>query len=161
MRAIVSTVTGAADVLNLVERADPAPGRDEVLVRIAVSGVNPTDWKSRRGSGPGQRLAFPEVVPNQDGAGTVVAVGADVDPGRVGERVWVWEAAWQRADGTAQELVALPASHAVPLPDGRSGPGGRRDRTAAAPVPPRTGRRCARGCRGQGGGQGLELATYG
>ena len=65
MRAIVYTETGAADVLNLVERADPAPGRGEVLVRIAVSGVNPTDWKSRKGSGPGQPLAFPEVVPTR------------------------------------------------------------------------------------------------
>ena len=137
MRAIVYTETGAPDVLNLVERADPAPGRGEVLVRVAVSGVNPTDWKSRRGSGPGQPLAFPEVVPNQDGAGTVVAVGADVDPGRVGERVWLWEAAWQRADGTAQELVALPASHAVPLPEGASF-----DLGASLGIPALTAHRC-------------------
>jgi len=131
------TETGTVDVLNLVERADPATGRDEVLVRVAVSGVNPTDWKSRRGNGPGQRLAFPEVVPNQDGAGTVVAVGTDVDPGRVGERVWLWEAAWQRADGTAQELVALPASHAVPLPEGASF-----DLGASLGIPALTAHRC-------------------
>jgi NADPH2:quinone reductase len=137
MRAIVYTETGAPHVLKLVERPDPAPGRGEVLVRVAVSGVNPTDWKSRRGSGPGGRLAFPEVVPNQDGAGTVVAAGAEVDAGRVGERVWLWEAAWQRADGTAQELVALPASHAVPLPEGASF-----DLGASLGIPALTAHRC-------------------
>ena len=110
MRAIVYTETGDPDVLRMSDRSEPEPSSGEVLIRVAVSGVNPTDWKARRGDGPGQRLAFPEVVPNQDGAGTVVAVGRNVDPARVGQRVWIWEAAWQRADGTAQELMALPGS---------------------------------------------------
>jgi len=48
------------------------------------------------------------------------AVGDGVPEERVGERVWVWEAAWQRADGTAQELVVLPSRQAVALPDGAS-----------------------------------------
>ncbi len=109
MRAIVYRETGDTDVLALVERPEPEPGPGEVLVRVAVSGVNPTDWKARRGEGPGRSLRFPEVVPNQDGSGTIEAVGAGVDPGRVGERAWLWEAARHRADGTAQELVALPA----------------------------------------------------
>jgi NADPH2:quinone reductase len=117
LRAVVYRRTGPSDVLQLVERSAPEPGPHEVLVRVAVSGVNPTDWKSRRGSGPDQPLAFPEVVPNQDGAGTIVAVGAEVDAIRVGQRVWLWEAAWERANGTAQELLALPEDHAVPLPD--------------------------------------------
>ena len=137
MRAIVYTETGGPEVLRLVERADPEPGRGEVLVRVAVSGVNPTDWKARRGSGPGQRPAFSEVVPNQDGAGTIVATGADVDTARVGERVWLWEAAWHRADGTAQELVVLPASHAAPLPEGASF-----DLGAGLGIPALTAHRC-------------------
>jgi NADPH:quinone reductase-like Zn-dependent oxidoreductase len=87
MKAIVYTETGGPEVLQLVERPDPEPTEDEVVVRVAVSGVNPTDWKARSGDGPGRRLAFPEIVPNMDGAGTIVAVGADVDPSRVGERV--------------------------------------------------------------------------
>jgi len=118
MRAIVHEQTGGPEVLRLVERPDPRPSPGEVVVAVAVSGVNPTDWKSREGKAPGQPLRYPEVVPNQDGAGTVTAVGEGVDPGRVGQRVWLWEAAWKRADGTAQELVALPARQAVPLPDG-------------------------------------------
>lgn len=98
------------------ERPEPSPGAGEVLVRVAVSAVNPTDWKVRKGKGRGEPLAFPEVVPNQDGAGTIVGVGAGVDQSRVGEQVWLWEAAWQRADGTAQELVAIPSRQAVALP---------------------------------------------
>ncbi|HEX2041452.1 MAG TPA: NADPH:quinone reductase [Acidimicrobiales bacterium] len=117
MRSVVYTKTGGPEVLDVVERADPEPGPGDVLVKVAVSGVNPTDWKNRRGKSPGESLPFPEVVPNQDGAGTVVAVGEGVDEARVGQRVWLWESQWERADGTAQELVAIPGRQAVPLPD--------------------------------------------
>ncbi len=137
MRAIVYTETGGPDVLKLVERPDPAPSPDEVLVRVAVSGVNPTDWKARRGDGPGKALAFPEVVPNMDGAGTIVALGDGVDPGRVGERVWLWEAARHRPNGSAQELVALPAAQAVPLSEGASF-----DLGASIGIPALTAHRC-------------------
>jgi NADPH2:quinone reductase len=116
MKAVVYSETGGPDVLRLVERPVPEPGPGEVRVAVRVSGINPTDWKSRRGR-RGQ-LAFPEIVPNQDGAGIVDAVGEGVDPSRVGERVWVWEAAWQRANGTAQEHVVLPERQAVRLDDG-------------------------------------------
>jgi len=123
LRAVVYERFGGPEVLHLVHRPEPAPGPGEVLVRVAFSGINPTDWKSRRGPVPSQSQAeppFPQMVPNQDGAGTITRVGAAVDPGRIGERVWLWEAAWQRADGTAQELVALPERQAVPLPEGAS-----------------------------------------
>ncbi|HET9692078.1 MAG TPA: NADPH:quinone reductase [Acidimicrobiales bacterium] len=118
MRAIVYSRNGGPEVLEVVDRPDPAPGPGEVLVRVARSGVNPTDWKSRQGATA--TLAFAEQVPNQDGAGTVVGVGAGVDAGRVGERVWLWEAAWQRPRGTAAELTVVPADHAVALPDSAS-----------------------------------------
>jgi NADPH:quinone reductase len=137
MRAIVYRETGDPGVLTLVDRGDPGPGPGEVLVRVAVSGVNPTDWKARRGDGPGRSLRFPEVVPNQDGAGTIEAVGVQVDPARVGERVWIWEAARNRANGTAQEVVALPASHAVPLPEDASF-----DLGASIGIPALTAHRC-------------------
>jgi NADPH:quinone reductase len=137
MRAIVYRETGDPDVLTLVDRPDPEPGPGEVVVRIAVSGVNPTDWKARRGDRPGQPPRFPEVVPNQDGAGTVVAVGEGVDPARVGERVWLWEAARNRANGTAQELVAIPSRQAVTLPEGASF-----DLGASVPIPAMTAHRC-------------------
>jgi NADPH:quinone reductase len=116
MRAIVYKVTGDSGVLNLTDRPIPEPGPGEVRVKVAVSGVNPTDWKARRGAKPGEPLAFPEVVPNQDGSGVIDAVGSGVDGSRAGQHVWLWEAAWGRADGTAQEYLTLPARQAVPLP---------------------------------------------
>jgi NADPH2:quinone reductase len=132
MRAVVSSQADGPDVLRLVERPVPKPGPGEVRVVVQVSGVNPTDWKARRGE-----LAFPEVVPNQDGAGTIDAVGEGVDASRVGERVWVWEAAWQRADGTAQEYVVLPERQAVRLPDDVSF-----DVGASLGIPALTAHRC-------------------
>jgi len=129
MRAVVFS---QADVLRVVERPVPDPGPREVRVRVRVSGVNPTDWKARRGE-----LAFPELVPNQDGAGTIDAVGEGVGASRVGERVWVWEAAWQRADGTSQEYVVLPERQAVRLPDEVSFDAG-----ASLGIPALTAHRC-------------------
>ncbi len=129
--------TGGPDVLGVVERPVPEPGPREVRVAVAVSGVNPTDWKSRAGRAPGEKLPFPEVVPNQDGAGTIDAVGESVASERVGERVWLWEAAWQRADGTAQEYVVLPERQAVALPDDVSF-----DVGASLGIPALTAHRC-------------------
>ncbi|MBZ4486423.1 NADPH:quinone reductase [Microbacterium sp. cx-55] len=116
MRAIVYSRTGASSVLSIVEREPATPGPGEVRVRVAVSGVNPTDWKARAGNGAAPDFA--EIVPNQDGAGVVDAVGGDVTHVAVGDRVWVYLAAHQRPTGTAQERTVLPARHVVRLPDG-------------------------------------------
>lgn len=137
MRAVVYSQAGGPEVLRVVERPVPEPGPGEVRVAVEVSGVNPADWKVRRSSGGDGQLPFPEVVPNQDGAGTVDAVGDGVDPSRVGERVWLWEAAWQRADGTAQEYVLLPERQAPRLPDAVSF-----DVGASLGIPALTAHRC-------------------
>lgn len=137
MKAIAYSRTGDSDVLHLVDLPTPEPQRGEVRVRVTVSGVNPTDWKSRRGSAPDQALAFPQVVPNQDGAGVVEALGEGVGSLHVGQRVWLWEAAWQRPHGTAEELVVLPASQVVALPDNAS-----MDLGASLGVPAITAHRC-------------------
>ena len=121
MKAIVYSQTGDPSVLRLVDREVTDPGPGEVRVRVIVSGVNPTDWKSRRGSRPGDALPFAEVVPNQDGAGVVDAVGLGVSGVQVGDRVWLSLAAYQRASGgTAQEYTVLPAERVHPLPDSAS-----------------------------------------
>jgi NADPH2:quinone reductase len=117
MRAITYTRTGSPSVLHLVDRHPAEPGPGEVRIRVAVSGVNPTDWKSRTGAAPDQPLAFDEVVPNQDGAGTIDAIGAGVDGLAVGDRVWLLLAAHARPTGTAQEFTVLPAQRVVLLPD--------------------------------------------
>ncbi len=116
MRAITYDRTGDASVLRLGERPEPHPGPGEVLVAMHRAGVNPTDLKSRSGSGPGTPVDPPQ-VPGQDGAGVVQAVGRGVDAALVGDRVWVWEAGYQRPDGTAQELATVPVRQIVPLPD--------------------------------------------
>lgn len=119
MRAALFRATGPArDVLSVEELPAVQPGPGEVQVRVAISGVNPTDWKERSRGRTLEGLPFK--VPNQDGAGTIAAVGEGVDPGRVGERVWLYFAAWERQYGTAAELCTLPAEHAVALPDGVS-----------------------------------------
>ncbi|MBF9060829.1 zinc-binding dehydrogenase [Rhodobacterales bacterium HKCCSP123] len=110
----------AAEVLVHGEMAAPVAGPGEVLVRLHASGVNPSDVKLRAGARPGAVMAYPRVIPHSDGAGVIEAVGEGVDAARIGERVWVWNAAWQRAFGTAAEFVALPAEQAVRLPDGVS-----------------------------------------
>jgi NADPH:quinone reductase len=111
MRAISYSRPGGPDVLELTDRPIPEPGPGEVRVRVAFSGVNPTDWKSRTNADPGPDGK----VPNQDGSGTVDAVGQGVDPVLIGERVWIWEAAYQRAWGTAAEYTVVPARQTVLL----------------------------------------------
>jgi NADPH:quinone reductase len=120
VKAVIYTKTGDSSVLNLVDREliPPAPG--EVRVRVIVSGVNPTDWKNRRGSGPGASLPFAEVTPNQDGAGVIDAVGDGVEGLALGDRVWLYLAGHERPTGTAQEYTNLPAERVVRLPDGIS-----------------------------------------
>jgi len=115
-RAVVYTETGGPDVLQVVQRPIREPGPGEVRVRMHRAGVNPTDWKSRRGDGT-PRPVDPPQVPGQDGAGIVDAVGAGVEAALHGLRVWIWEAAYGRADGTAQEFAIVPARHVVTLPD--------------------------------------------
>lgn len=118
MQAAYYERTGAAaEVLQLGELPDPHPGPGEVRVRLRWSGVNPSDVKSRAGL-RSKVLAFPRIVPHSDGMGVVDAVGDGVDPARVGERVWIWNGAWGRANGTSAQFIVLPARQAVPLPAG-------------------------------------------
>lgn len=115
MKTVIYIQNGGPEVLRVVDREIPDVGSGEVRVRIAVSGVNPTDWRSR--SGQSARMRFPEQIPHQDGAGWVDAIGNDVDDLTVGQRVWVWDAAHGRAVGTAAEYVVLPRRQVVALAD--------------------------------------------
>ena len=121
MRAALYRRRGPArDVLAIETLPDPAPAAGEVRVRLAYSGVNPSDVKSRAGTVP-RPMEHAYVVPHSDGAGVVDAVGAGVAAEEwLGRRVWVYHAQWGRALGTAAECVALPVEQAVPLPDGVS-----------------------------------------
>ena len=115
MQAVWYTRNGeAAEVLQMGELPTPEAGPGEVRVRLHTSGVNPSDVKSRRA----RPLTDALVVPHSDGAGVIDQVGAGVDPARVGQRVWTWNAQWQRPMGTAAQYVVLPQAQAVPLPEG-------------------------------------------
>ena len=117
VRAIRATAAGGPDVLELADLPDPEPAADEVLVRVAAAGVNFIDTYRRSGV---YAMPFPHVV-GSEGAGTVVAVGADVSEIAVGDRV-----AWSSAPGSYAELVAVRASKALLVPEGVS------DQVAAA-----------------------------
>ncbi len=119
MRAAVYTTTGGPEAIELRDLPVPEPPPGEVRVRIYRSGVNPTDWKARQGSTPGTPVDPPQ-VPGQDGAGIVDAVGEGVEAGLLGLRVWVWEAAYQRPHGTAEEYALVPERQVVTLPDSAS-----------------------------------------
>ena len=115
MRAVWYEENGAASVLQVGELPDPVPGPGEVRVRVATSGVNPSDWKRRQGSTA--RINFPRIIPNQDGAGIIDQVGDGVPASRIGERVWLYQSQIGRPFGTAAELTVQPAIRAVPLPE--------------------------------------------
>lgn len=104
----------AGEVLRYGTVANPVVGFGEVLVRVHVSAVNPSDVKNRTGFlGP---MAYERVIPHQDGAGVIEAVGEGVPATRVGERVWLYEAQTGRAAGTAAEFVVVPSPNAVVMP---------------------------------------------
>jgi NADPH2:quinone reductase len=104
----------AQDVMQVGDLPTPSPQAGEVLVRLATSGVNPSDVKSRRA----RPVNDPLIVPHSDGAGVIEAVGEGVPGSRVGERVWLWNGQWQRPMGTCAQYIALPVAQAVALPEG-------------------------------------------
>lgn len=133
--AVYDRLGPAREVLRVTDVERPEPGPGEVRVRVHVSGVNPTDWKSRAGTTARAIEGFQ--IPNHDGAGVIDAVGDGVDSGRVGERVWVWFAASGQRWGTAAEWTVVPEERAIRLPDAAS-----MDLGASLGVPAMTAHRC-------------------
>ncbi len=96
MRAVWYDRTGPArEVLTIGERPTPTPGRNEALIRVRASGINPSDVGMR--GGVNAPMAYPRITPNSDGAGVVEAVGPNGVPDRlIGKRVWFYNG--QRKD---------------------------------------------------------------
>ncbi|AZG44314.1 quinone oxidoreductase family protein [Gordonia insulae] len=109
MRAIQVTRHGGPEVLEYGTVDDPIPAPGEVLVRTAAIGVNFIDTYLRRGLYP----SVPPYIPGSEASGQVVSVGAEVDGVAVGDKV-----CWVDGPASYAELVAVPASRAVPVPDG-------------------------------------------
>ncbi|MEE8466305.1 MAG: NADPH:quinone reductase [Dehalococcoidia bacterium] len=135
MKAVWYERNGHADILEYGEMPDPEPGPGEVRVRVIASGVNPSDWKRRQGLT--NQIEFPRVIPNQDGAGLIDAVGSGVLQSRIGERVWLFESQFARPFGTGAEYTVQPGGHAVRLPENTSFEMG-----AGLGVPAMTAHRC-------------------
>jgi NADPH2:quinone reductase len=147
MKAVWYERRGAArEVLQFGDMDAPEPQVGEVLVRVRATGINPSDTKSRAGAGA-RPNPWPRIIPHQDGAGIIERVGEGVDPARVGERVWIYEAQLGRPFGCAAQYVAVPAGNAIPLPEGVSFEEG-----ACLGVPALTAHRCVFG-DGPVGGQ--------
>jgi len=116
MKAAWYEKTGdAANVLKVGELPDSSPGSNEVLISVKTSGINPSDVKTRAGARGD--IQFSRIVPHSDGAGIIVDVGKNVNSNRIGERVWIWNAAYGRPNGTCAELIALPENQAVAMSD--------------------------------------------
>lgn len=107
----------AAKVLKIVEFKSPTPSPDEVVVELKFSGVNPSDVKSRTGRPGLNKPAFAAIIPHSDGSGIITAVGTNVSPKRIGDRVWIWNGQWQRPNGTAATHITIHHTHAVTMPD--------------------------------------------
>jgi NADPH2:quinone reductase len=143
----------AREVLVTGEMPDPVPDLGHVRVRVHVSGVNPTDTKTRGGYGGNTRMEFPRIIPGQDGAGVIDQVGLGVPESRIGERVWIYEAYRGRPFGTAAEYVVVPSGNAVKLPDSIGF-----DTGAGLGVPAMTSHRCL---FADGGIQGQTVLVHG
>ncbi|MGW3161467.1 NADP-dependent oxidoreductase [Streptomyces sp. NPDC001142] len=88
-KAYVFTRNGGSEVEALVDRDMPVPGPGELLVAVRAAGVNPVDWKLRRGYvRPGsERQPFPTVL-GSEAAGVVEGVGPGVEGFAVGDEVF-------------------------------------------------------------------------
>lgn len=113
-RAVEYREHGDSSVLELGEREAPEPGRGQVRLAVRAAGVNPFDWKVRRGLfGPSMPAEFP-AVPGTDVAGVVDAVGPDVTEFAVGDEVL------GAASGSYAEITLASAANLVRKPAGLS-----------------------------------------
>lgn len=110
MRAIVVEQYGKPEELQLREMPRPLPGAGQILVRLEAAGVNPVDTYLRAGAqGYAPKLPF---TPGMDGAGTVEAVGKNVQPFTPGARVYVAGS----LTGTYAEYCLASPEQVFPLP---------------------------------------------
>jgi NADPH2:quinone reductase len=107
MKAVYIEQTGGPEVMRLGDRPVPEPQKDEVLVKVAVSGVNFTDLNQRSGI---NKIPVPAVL-GSEGAGTVERPNSPLFA--TGDRV-----AWCMVRGSYAEFASVPARMLVRIPDG-------------------------------------------
>ncbi len=112
MKAIVVHQYGGPEVLKFEDYPDPAPGPDEVLVRVAAASVNPIDYKRRAGfTRDFYPMQFPSLI-GVDISGTVLKTGPGVTDFSIGDRVFAM------ADNTYAELCVINAAVLAKIPEG-------------------------------------------
>ena len=116
MRAVEISTYGKPEVLRLTERPQPAPGPDEVLIRVAASGVNRPDVLQRKGMYPVPPGASD--LPGLEVAGVIVEGDAKALAAaglKVGDRVCALV-----AGGGYAEFCVAPIGQCLPVPAGLS-----------------------------------------
>lgn len=108
MRAVTQDSFGGPEVLRVRDVPRPEPLPTEVLVRVHAAGVNPVDWKTRRGAGMASVLGEPPFTLGWDVSGVVEAVGFGVTALEVGDEVYgmPW---FPRPAGAYAEYVTAPS----------------------------------------------------
>ena len=115
MQAIAIDRFGGPDVLDVRDVAVPAVGAGQLCVRVEFAGVNYIDVYMRNGAyarSHTYETPLPMVL-GMEGAGTVDAIGTDVDGFTIGQRV-----TWCIVRGSYAAHVVVPAWRCVPVPDG-------------------------------------------
>ncbi|MQY05613.1 NADP-dependent oxidoreductase [Actinomadura macrotermitis] len=97
---------GGPEVLEIVDLPDPHPGPGQVRIAVRAAGVNPSDWKKRRGL---MDEELPQTL-GYEAAGVVDKLGEGVTGVAAGDRVFGFSAA-----GAAQAELAV-LSHYAPIP---------------------------------------------
>jgi NADPH:quinone reductase-like Zn-dependent oxidoreductase len=116
MKAVRIHTFGGPDALSIENAPLPTPKRDEIVVRVRAAGVNPVDWKTRKGQGVAGMLDRPlPVVLGWDFAGSVVALGPGVT--RFAEADAVFGMVPLAHEGTYADYVAIKAAHASHKPE--------------------------------------------
>lgn len=116
MRTVEAAATGYPDVLAVTTRPVPAPGADEVLIRVVAAGVNRADVLQRRGKYPPPPGA--PTWPGLEVSGVIEALGPAVTAWKVGEEVCALLPGGGYADFvTVDSSLVLPAPAGVPLAD--------------------------------------------
>lgn len=109
MKAIQISNPGGPEAMELVDIPVPEPKPNEAVLKLAASGVNFIDVYQREGR---YKVPLPFIL-GQEGAGTVTAVGSDIQSVKKGDRV-----AWTGVMGGYAEYAAIPADRLVPIPAG-------------------------------------------
>ena len=88
MRAAVITKFGNSDVFEVQDIKTPVPRKDEVLIEVYASSINPVDYKMRNGN---WKFIFGSnfpIVLGFDVAGKIVECGSSISKFKVGDDVW-------------------------------------------------------------------------